>query len=133
MRTEQRESVHRSVAADLAEDGLHGSPRRCAASAAGEPLSEPGAVLSNWFFCLRCGGRKRAGVVGRAAKARSLRISGSRDVGGSNHETDRDFRAASRHVHRLDGERNLGFELWRLQFVAACWRVHRSRVNRGSG
>ena len=52
---------------------------------------------------------------------------------GGNHETDRHFGADGRHVHRLDGERNLGFELWRLQFVAACWRVHRSRLNRGSG
>src|SRR6266481_7806497 len=41
-------------------------------------------------------------------------ISGSRD--GGNHETDHLFRAASRDVHRLDGERNLGFELWGLQF-----------------
>ena len=52
---------------------------------------------------------------------------------GGNHETDRHFRADGRHVRRLDGERNLDFELWRLQFVAACWRVHRSRLNRGSG
>jgi hypothetical protein len=36
-------------------------------------------------------------------------ISGSWD--GGNHETDHFFRAASRHVHRLDGECNLDFEL----------------------
>ena len=58
-------------------------------------------------------------------------ISGSRD--GGNHETDYLFRAARRNVHRLGGECNLGFELWRLQFDADCWRVHRSRLNRGSG
>jgi len=58
-------------------------------------------------------------------------ISGSRD--GGNHATDHLFRAASRHVHRLDGECDLDFELRRLQFDAACWRVHRSRLNRGSG
>ena len=52
---------------------------------------------------------------------------------GGNHETDRHFRADGRHVRRLDGECNLGFELWRLQFDADCWRVHCSRLNRGSG
>jgi hypothetical protein len=30
---------------------------------------------------------------------------------GGNHETDRHFRADGRHVRRLDGERNLDFEL----------------------
>jgi hypothetical protein len=39
-----------------------------------------------------------------------LSLSGEVGIGG-NHETDRHFRADGRHVHRLDGERNLGFEL----------------------
>jgi hypothetical protein len=61
-------------------------------------------------------------------------LSPSGEVGiGGNHETDSLFCADGRHVHRLDGERNLDFELWRLRFDADCWRVHRSRLNRGSG